>query len=198
MYGLSLLYGPNKICFSLKKCMNCACCTHSASGDALQRWSCCGGRHRFGAKLPAKRKRNVEPALAIGPSKNAMAKAMAGCTKCHAIQKQNAIHGKNMNISWTMTSSIIINYHHHCRKSELVLFLFMIFYIRLAMILQELAANKEITTAGGHGCYIPTSQVRREVILGTSGSARIKSRIKALLTGNWMLLVLFFRSISLW
>lgn len=34
------------------------------------------------------------------------------------------------------------------------------------MILQELAANKEITTAGGHGCCIPTSQVRREVIKG--------------------------------
>jgi hypothetical protein len=74
----------------------------------------------------------------------------------------------------------------------------MIFYIGLAMILQELAANKEITTAGGHGCCIPTSQVRREVILGSLGSAyRIKSRIKALLTGNWTLLVLF-RSISLW
>ena len=108
-------------------------------------------------------------------------------TKCHSWKKHEHIMNND-----------IINYHHHCRKSELVLFLFMIFYIRLAMILQELAANKEITTAGGHGCCIPTSQVRREVILGTSGSARIKSRIKALLTGNWMLLVLFFRSISLW
>ena len=32
------------------------------SGDALQRWSCCGGQHRCGAKLPATRRRNVEPA----------------------------------------------------------------------------------------------------------------------------------------
>ena len=111
MYGLSLLYGPNKIFFSLKKCSKTVQPVLSASGDALQRWSCCGGRHRFGAKLPAKRKRNVEPALVSGPSENAMAKAMAGCTKCHAIQKQNAIHGKNMNISWTIRKSMIINYH---------------------------------------------------------------------------------------